>query len=237
MARNGKRLDEIGASLAGKHGIRVRVFPLDLSAPDAATKLTEALGREDIHIDFLINNAGFGTYGKFLNNHLNEEVNLNCVTLTLLCHILGKAMKEKGHGKIINVASIAGFQPGPIMAVYCATKAFVLSLSQALSAEFSLDKDSALKVCCLCPGATDTGFFDRSNNHNARFVKFARKASPLAVAQYGYRSLVLGDAVSVPGLDNKVLMLFTSLVPTKVATAVTLLFMSGGDKEEEKKKN
>lgn len=160
VARTESKLQALAEKLRAEHGITVTVIPCDLSQPDAAEQLWEETNRAGLEIDVLVNNAGFGTSGDVADEspeRLEQEVRLNCLTLTGLTARYLPAMRERQNGTIINIASTAAFQPLPHMAVYGATKAFVLSFTEALWSETRKD---GIRVLAVCPGPTDTSFFE-----------------------------------------------------------------------------
>jgi short-subunit dehydrogenase len=196
VARRRDRLDALAAELGNAH-----VIVADLAAPGAAARLigdVEALGLE---VETLVNNAGFGMAGAFAEADLGrqtEMIDLNVRVLTELCGLALPGMLARRRGFILNVASTAAFQPGPYMAVYYATKAYVLSLSEALHQE---TKGSGVHVTALCPGPTATEFFAVAGAADGRLAKMATAAA--AVAQAGLDGLASNRAVVVPGLINK----------------------------------
>ena len=162
VARSADKLTQIAAELQSQFGIIVKTVALDLSAPPAPKFLFDQLQRETIPIDLLINNTGFGAFGEF--DQMPEEeilgqIQLNITALTHLTKLFLAPMLARRRGRIMNVASIAAFQPGPLMAVYYATKAYVLSFSEALANEL---RPSGVTVTCFCPGATNTNFARRA---------------------------------------------------------------------------
>ena len=160
VARSADRLASLASELSRAHGVNATVLAQDLSAPDAVEVIAGELAARQLTIDILVNNAGFGAYGPFATTPADEEARMlqvNVVALTMLTKRLLPAMIERRHGRVLNVASTAAFQPGPLMAVYYASKAYVLSLSEALSNETS---GTGVTVTCLCPGPTETGFQD-----------------------------------------------------------------------------
>jgi short-subunit dehydrogenase len=217
-ARRKERLDE----LAGELG-NARAIAIDLSQPDSAAKLMADLEAHDETVDLLVNNAGFGLIGRFAKAdaaRLRQMIDLNVGTLTDLCRAVAPAMIERKSGAILNVASTAAFQPGPKMAVYFATKAFVLSLSEALHEEL---KPHGVKVTCLCPGPTRTEFGDVAGfGGNGMFDKVAMNAPE--VAEAGLKALDRNKAVVIPGLINKVCAASTRFAPRstvrKIAGAI-----------------
>jgi short-subunit dehydrogenase len=198
VARRRDRLEE----LAGEIGGEVHVFVADLAREGAAASLIAELEAEGLAVGTLINNAGFGLAGRFADRplaRLSEMVDLNCRTLTELCHLVLPAMKERGQGAILNVASTAAFQPGPNMAVYYATKAFVLSFTEALHHEL---QGSGIKVSALCPGPTESEFGAVADSHSPALERMKGPAD--AVVRAGLAGLDRNQAVVIPGWKNKV---------------------------------
>jgi short-subunit dehydrogenase len=198
VARRKERLEELAQELGN-----ARAVAIDLSKKDSAAKLLADLDVKGEVVDLLVNNAGFGLIGRFAELDAKRErqmIDLNVGTLTDLCRAVAPGMIERKGGGIINVASTAAFQPGPKMAVYFATKAFVLSLTEALHEEL---KPYGIKVSCLCPGPTRTEFGDVAGfGGNGLFDKVAMHAPEVVKA--GLEGLDRNKAVVVPGLINKV---------------------------------
>ncbi len=211
VARNKSLLEERQIEMQKNYGISVTVIPLDLSRQESAMELHEAVLSQRLVIDILVNNAGYGLSGYFSETSLETEVNminLNVTALTRLCKLFLRDMAERGGGRIMNVASTASFFPGPGMAVYYATKAFVLSLSQALSIEAA---KYGVTVTTLCPGPVRTNFQNRAGIENARVARFSMEVG--AVARKGYRALMKGQAMVVPGVLNKLSVFSQRLLP------------------------
>ncbi len=159
VARSEDKLQKLANKLESEYQIQTDIIVQDLTAPAAANSVFEAIYEKGLTIDCLINNAGFGDYGAFAKRPLEKQVNmiqLNITALVALTHLFLVGMQERKSGAIINVSSIGGFQPIPYMSVYAATKAFVLSFSEALWAE---NRDSGVKILALCPGPTESNFF------------------------------------------------------------------------------
>jgi short-subunit dehydrogenase len=207
VARRRDRLDALRAELGGD----VRVLAADLSLPDAAASLVNAVEAEGLSIGTLINNAGFGLAGAFATLPLarqREMIDLNVRTLTELCHLVLPPMLDRGFGAILNVASTAAFQPGPRMAVYYATKAYVLSFTEALHHEL---KPKGIKVTALCPGPTETEFGEVAGVTSGLLQRMSGPAP--AVVRAGLRGLDRNQAVVVPGAANKVGAQLTRVMP------------------------
>jgi short-subunit dehydrogenase len=204
LARSADRLAALADELSGRARITSTVIAQDLAAPDAADAIVRQLAEKQITVDILVNNAGFGTYGFFAATSADEDARLlqvNVVALTMLTKKLLPGMIERRRGRVLNVASTAAFQPGPLMAVYYASKAYVLSLSEALSNETS---GTGVTVTCLCPGPTETRFQDRARMRQSRLFSVLRPANAADVAQAGYDGMMAGDAIVIPGLGNKI---------------------------------
>jgi short-subunit dehydrogenase len=197
----------------------VKVIAKDLSRPRSAEEVFEELGRESISVRILVNCAGFGASGFFTETDPaaeREMMQLNMVTLTELTRLALKEMLPRREGRILNVASTAAFQPGPRMAVYYATKAYVLSFSEALANELA---GTGVTVTTLCPGPTRTGFGARATMEGTRLFRMGLMDAA-AVADAGYNGLMKGRGVIVPGLQNKLLALSVRLSPRKVVAAI-----------------
>jgi uncharacterized protein len=211
VSRSEDELSELARRLAREHGVRADHVALDLSAPDSADRLTAAMGAR--RIDLLVNNAGFAQYGPFVETDAEVEMrmlNLNIVTLTRLTKLLLPAMVARGSGRILNVASTAGFMPGPLMAVYYASKAYVLSFSEALAEEV---RGSGCSVTVLCPGPTRTGFQERARMEESKLVKGRRLLDATEVARRGIEAALAGETVVVPGVANRLQSLVPRIMP------------------------
>lgn len=195
VARSDKKLQSIKHEIEGKYGVKVTVIAKDLSLPDSASELFNETKRQGIQVDILINNAGFGGHGKFHERCLEDDqamMQLNMVTLTNLTHYYLQDMVKRNSGKILNVSSTASFMPGPLQAVYYATKAYVTSFSQAIAEEV---KDNNVTVTALCPGAVNTGFVEAGNLVGVDVWKNAKSAQ--SVAEYGYDAMKKGELVAI----------------------------------------
>ena len=203
VARREPELTDLARELKEAHGADSRVITADLSAPDAATQLVESLGATT-PVDVLINNAGFGGAGAFSERDRDEELRMiavNVTALTDLTRLLVPGMVSRGRGRILNVASTAAFQPGPFMAVYYATKAYVLSFSEALAEELS---GTGVTVTCLCPGVTETGFQKVAGVEDIPLTKGPLSMSARTVAESAYKGMAKGRRLVIPGVHNKV---------------------------------
>jgi uncharacterized protein len=213
VARNKSKLEEIALRLTKRYQTKVIPIAMDLSIEDSADLLYAEIKKRSLEIEVLVNNAGFGLLGEFAGanyRRLNEMMSLNIVTLTKLTRLLIPEMLNRGSGKIMNVASTAGFQPGPLMAVYYASKAYVLSFSEALANELG---DSGVTVTTLCPGPTATLFQDVAGaNKTLLFSKGNMMSSP-EVALAGYRGMLKGKRLVIPGFRNKLLVVLVKFLP------------------------
>ena len=221
IARSGSKLAQIADELQQQFGISARSIALDLASPIAPQFLFDQLQREGILVDILVNNAGYGRFGEFAEVPVEEslgQIQLNVLALTALTRLFVGPMLERRSGKIMNVASTAGFQPGPLMAVYYATKAYVISFSEALANEL---KDKGVSVTCLCPGATDTGFQGRAGTEQTVLFRKMRPMDAGTVARDGYRGLMAGKTLVISGLRNRLLAESIRLAPRKLVTAIS----------------
>jgi len=219
VARGADRLERVAADLTRTHGVGTTVLALDLADPAAPATLAAELERRAITVDVLVNNAGVGGYGPFAQSDLGRDlamVRLNVESLMAVTRLLLPGMLARRRGRIANLASTAAFQPGPNMAVYYASKAFVLSFSEALAHELA---GTGVTVTAVCPGPTLTGFQDASGL-TGRKIPTPILVSVERVAAVAYRGMMRGKRVVVPGLGNKVLAVGARLGPRRVVTAV-----------------
>lgn len=220
VARRQAALEELAHHLASEHGIRARAVVQDLAQPGAASSVLARLGPQVGEVTVLVNNAGFGTFGPFHAADPDTQaqmVRVNVGALTELTRRLLEPMLDRGWGRIMNVASTAAFQPGPLMAVYYASKAFVLSFSESLSEEL---RDSGITVTAFCPGPTPTEFQERAGVEGSRFLSgwIMRRTDPEAVARVGYKGMMEGKRIVIPGLLNRVLAQAYRVTPRSVMT-------------------
>jgi hypothetical protein len=218
-ARNETRLKEIADDLS-KNKIDVLIYPKDLSKPENAVEIYEDLKSKNIIIDFLVNNAGFGIDGDFTGIPWYKELdmlNLNMITLAYFTKVFANDMKSRGFGKIVNIGSTGSFQPGPHMAEYCATKAFVLSLSEAVNYEL---KGSGVSVTTICPGVTNTGFHDVAETNDTLMAKILSRANPDEVALYGFNKMMKGKSLGIHGFMNKVMVFSVRLSSRAMVVAL-----------------
>jgi hypothetical protein len=220
VARSTDKLEQIAAELQS-YGVTIKTITLDLTAPPAPRFLFDQLRRDNIAIDILINNAGFGIYGEFAQMPEAEilgQISLNITALTELTRLFLPPMIARRNGRIMNVASTAAFQPGPFLAVYYATKAYVLSFSEAIANEL---RGSGVTVTCFCPGATHTDFARRAGVENSRLFKIVGGMSADKVALDGYRAVMEGRTLAISGVHNWLVAQSTRVAPRKMVTAVS----------------
>src|ERR1035437_8078135 len=202
VARSKDKLEQIKKDLKNNYNINVYVIEKDLSLKNSAKDVYDEIIKNNITVDYLINNAGFGDFGFFNDSDwgkLERMINLNITALTQLTKLFISDMIKQGSGRILNVASTAAFQPGPTMAVYYATKAYVLSFSEAINNEVN---GSGVTVTTLCPGPTKSGFQEAASLQESRLVKGRILATSKEVAEYGYNAMLKGKSVAIPGFVN-----------------------------------
>ena len=219
VARSRDKLARLANELGQKHGVAARVLAADLARPEAPREIFEELEGAGVTVDALVNNAGFGSYGLFAETDPKAELELlqvNVVALTHLSKLFLPGMLARRRGYVMNVASTAAFQPGPLMAVYYASKAYVLSLSEALSNEC---EGTGVRVSALCPGPTETGFVAAAGMGDSKLFDRA-VMDARAVAEAGYRGLLAGKAVVIPGLRNSLLARTVGFFPRGLVTRV-----------------
>ena len=202
VARSYDKLKQIAENLQQTYGVQVKYYTKDLSISSTPEEIFEVLQSEGGNIDVLVNNAGFGWRGEFATMELSdalEMIQVNITTLTHLTRLFLPGMIERKRGKILNVASTAAFQPGPLMATYYASKAYVLSFSEALSEEL---EGTRVTVTALCPGPTATGFGARAGFTNEKILGNVLSMNSYTVALEGYKGLMKGKPLVVPGWEN-----------------------------------
>lgn len=223
-ARSESQLLAVADELQRLHGTTSTIIPADLSAPGAAEELWGNVMKASGAPAVLVNNAGFAVFGPFATTDIHSELDmmqLNMVALTHLTKCFVSEALARRSGRILNVASTAAFQPGPLMAVYYATKAYVLSFSEALAEEL---RGTGVTATVLCPGLTASGFQSRAAMEDSKLVKDKKIADPAEVARTGYEGLLRGSTVVIPGFRNKAFVQAIRLTPRRLATrAVKLL--------------
>ena len=221
VARNKFKLDEIKIELEKQFKISVYTIGKDLSLINAAQEIYNETNKENIQVDYLINNAGFGDFGMFAETDWNKElqmINLNITSLTHFTKLYLQDMVKRRSGKIMNVASTAAFQSGPTMSVYCATKAFVLSFTEAISNEVI---DKGITVTALCPGATETGFQAAGGLDDSKLFKDKKLPTAKEVAQYGYASMIKGKTVAIHGIMNYLMSNSIRFIPRSLVLKIS----------------
>ncbi|MBE6886844.1 MAG: SDR family oxidoreductase [Ruminococcaceae bacterium] len=218
-ARSTDKLEKLKSFIEMEYGVDVFVFTKDLSQPSAPQEIFDFTQQKGITVDVLVNNAGVGDLGKFTDSDLSRQqqmIDLNVSALVKLTHLYLPAMLDKADGKILNVASIAGFAPGPGMSVYYASKAFVLSFSDALSTEL---KGTGVTVTALCPGPVNTGFAAAAGFKNSVLFSGKEDGKAAQVSRYGYNAMKKGKAIALPDLMCKGAAFAVRLVPRSVPKA------------------
>jgi len=221
IARDAARLADFANLLQQQFGINAKSFPLDLANSSAPRFLFDQLSRENAEIDVLVNNAGYGKLGAFSELSVDDslgQIQLNIAALTHLTKLFLGPMLERKAGRILNVASTAGFQPGPTMAVYYATKAYVISFSEAIAREL---RGTGVSVTCLCPGVTDTNFQKAAGTEQTTLFRRLRPMAAATVAQDGYRALMKGKPLAISGFRNWLLTESLRFSPRRLVTEVS----------------
>jgi short-subunit dehydrogenase len=224
VARNEQNLANLATEIKREHQITIHILAKDLSKPNAAQEVFEATKQSNIQIDILINNAGAGLNGRFTENKLQDEldiIQLNIVSLAALSHLYGADMTKRKTGHILNVASTAAFQPGPLMSNYYASKAYVLMLSEGLRSEL---KDSGVSVTTLCPGPTQTEFFSRAGMGSTFLAKAPHMLTAKQVANIAYQAVQHKKGVVVSGILNKIMVFSTRFAPRFLTASIAKYF-------------
>lgn len=220
VARSADKLQTLADELIRIHNISARIMAADLGVPGAGHALASRLTHDNVMVDVLINNAGFADFGPFHEADgakLDSMISLNIATLTELMRDLIPGMVTRGHGRVLNVASTAAFFPGPLMAVYYATKAYVLSLSEAVGEEL---KGTGVTVTALCPGPTASGFQAAAAMENSKLVKGRKIPSAPSVADDAIKALMAGKPVIVTGWKNKLNVLSPRFLPRRFVPGI-----------------
>lgn len=215
-ARDEAALKKAADELTAKYGVTVTVIPADLSRPGEAHRLFAEVEKRGIVVEYLVNNAGFGNYGPFHEadaKKMDDMVQVNVASLVTLTRLFLPGMVARKSGRILQVASVAAFQPGPLMAVYYATKAFVLSFSEAVAEELT---GTGVTMTCLCPGPVHTQFATRSNFNHSRIFQKSHVATADDVADYGYRAFMRGEILAVHGFNNRLLTMIGRFIPRRL---------------------
>jgi len=218
VARSQDRLEKLKTEIENKSGTKVIVLVKDLSKPDAPQEISSELEKKNINVDVLVNNAGFPVFGEFAETDLKEELDMIQVNITALTHftkLFLKKMVENKSGWVLNVSSTAAFSPFPLQSIYAASKAYVLSFSEAVANEL---QGTGVRVTCLCPGVTDTRFYERGNVWNAKYAKTWKRMDAARVAKVGYVALKKGRVMVNPGLSNSLAAFSLRFFPRKLVT-------------------
>lgn len=219
-ARDGEKLGDVAIRLRETYGVKVKTIVADLNQEDSAKVIYHKVRDAGLQVDVLVNNAGFGLGGYFFQNRPRTQdamIRVNMLSPTRLCRMFLPGMVARGSGKILNVASTGGFVAGPMNAVYCASKAYVLSLTEALAEELSATN---ITVTALCPGGTHTGFAHRADMETTRLFNYC-VMDAWDVAHIGYIGMMMGKRVVVPGLCNKLMIAGIRLLPRSVAVCLS----------------
>jgi short-subunit dehydrogenase len=219
VARRRAELDALAARLGAEHGIDAHVIPEDLADPGAPSRIVAELQRRGVEIEFLVNNAGFGTQGPFAERDLRRELEMVQVNVAALVHLTGlllPPMVSRRSGRILNIGSTAGFQPGPFMAVYYATKAFVNSFTEALAFELA---GTGVTATVSCPGATATEFSKVAGTDRSRLFKMGAMSAG-EVAAHAYRAMMAGRIIAIPGVRNKLTLQVQRISPRSALRGV-----------------
>jgi short-subunit dehydrogenase len=216
VARRREIMDALADEVKKKFGVNAHIMVQDLAHEGSGLKLYQEINKMDLKPDIVINNAGLADYGKFVERgweKVRDMIMVNIMALTEITRMFAGDMVKRGYGKILNVASTAAFQPGPLMAVYFASKAYVLSFSEAISNEL---KGTGVTVTALCPGPTQTGFEERAEMHSSRMFRLIKPVKSEKVARYAYSALMTGKVVAIQGLLNKFSAMINRFIPRSI---------------------
>jgi len=225
VARREDRLNELAKRLESAFNIKALVIPKDLSVSTAVDEIFSCLKEKNIAIDYLVNDAGCIVYGEFSKNSLDDElgmIEVNLIALTKLTKLFLPKMLARNSGKILNLGSIGSFVPGPLNAIYCATKGYVLSFSEAISEEVA---GTGVTVTALCPGATRTEFAKKGHIEGTLVHKLGTM-SAASVARVGYKSLMEGKRVVIPGFFNRLEIFLVRFSPRLIVSKFSKMLMT-----------
>jgi short-subunit dehydrogenase len=228
-ARSSDKLTALKKEVEGLHGVRAHIVVQDLADPRAPIAIYDDVRAAGLEIDVLVNNAGFGMYGLFYASDLQTELDMIQVNITAVVHLTKLFMRDmvaKKRGRIVNVASTAGFQAGPLQSVYYASKAFVLSFTEAIANEL---RGTGVTATALCPGPTPTEFQKRANVGRVRGLRLMMRVEPDAVVRAGYKGMLQGKPVVVPGALNNAIIFLLRLFPRRMVTAVVRRIQTASD--------
>ena len=220
VARGQADLDRVAGELRQRHGVAVETVAADLSRREAVEAVAAEVERRGIVVEMLVNNAGFASYGPFAESDLDHELAMIRVNIEALTHLTRRflpGMLARRRGRILNVASTAAFQPGPLMAVYYATKAYVLSFSEALAEEL---RGSGVTVTALCPGPTATGFQERAALEESRLIRNRSLLDAHTVATVGYAGMLAGKRLVIPGARHWLTAEAVRFMPRRAVTSM-----------------
>lgn len=219
VARSTEKLQQLKTTIEPGQKLAVTVLPADLADPTAPAMLAQQVAEAGITVDVLINNAGFAGYGLFVEQDIQQQLammQVNMLALTHLTHLFLPGMLHRKAGNILNVASTAAFVPGPLMAVYYATKAYVLSFSEALANEV---KGSGVSVTALCPGPTASGFQARAAMEESRLIQSGLMDAE-TVAKIGFQGMLAGKSLVVPGFNNQITTMVPRFLPRSMVPGI-----------------
>ncbi|MBA2431251.1 MAG: SDR family oxidoreductase [Chthoniobacterales bacterium] len=225
-------LDEVAQQITAATGVPVTVIAKDLEQPKAAQEIFDQLQSSGTMVEILVNNAGHGQAGKYWEISLEKDLSilrLNVEAVLRMTKLFLPPMISRGRGRVLNTASVAGFEPGPLLAVYHASKAFVLSLSESLATEL---EDTGVTLTALCPGPTDTDFFPKADMMETR--AFQQAMAPQEVAKAGYKGVMGGDRIVVPGMMNKTLVFARRILTEEAQSKVNQKFYEEIPEEKQK---
>jgi hypothetical protein len=224
-ARNVLALEELANELHSKHKVEVHIVPYDLSEPRSAFAFHTEIKKRNLSIDILVNNAGFGLLGEFKEQDpdmLHRMIELNCSSLMILSRLFADELIQS-KGRILNIASVAAFYSGPLMAVYYATKAFVVSFSEALNFELS---KHGVSVTAHCPGPTHSNFQDRAGMHNTSLFTMLPVPDSKTVAEHAYHAMMKRKPLAIHGFVNRMMLSFSAFCPRSLKVRMVHAFQS-----------
>jgi short-subunit dehydrogenase len=226
VAKDVDKLEKTASQIKGKYAIEIVTIAKDLTIQANVQSVYDEVISEGITVEIVVNDAGIGKRGAFQDVPLEDQietVELNIIALIMLTHLFLRDMKERNSGKILNLGSIAGFEPGPLLSVYHGTKAFVVMFSESLMEEL---KDTEVSITCLCPGPVDTSFFPRANMEDANVITRAKALvmQPEEVAESAYEGLMNGERIVMPGSMNKVMTFTRRLIPLGLQAKINKKF-------------
>jgi uncharacterized protein len=223
VARNKEALEKLAEGLGRENKIEAIVLHADLSLPETPKRIFQELSVQKISVDILVNNAGFGLHDGFVKLPLQRQLEIIQVNVTALTELTGlflPGMIQGKNGGILNVASVAGFLPGPNMTVYYASKAFVLSFTEALAEEL---KGTGVNISAFCPGSTETNFSQVARGERSRKTKTSKMPADQA-ARYGHRAFRKNQVVAIPGFQNRLLVFLTRILPRRIVRKAVYSF-------------